>query len=96
MVESKRGVHGGYTLAQAPSELSVGETIRLVDGSFDPVSCGPVGGRPACALADNCAFANLWSRARKAVEEVYDKTTFQDLLDEYGEPGEGDPPMYAI
>jgi Rrf2 family cysteine metabolism transcriptional repressor len=96
LVESKRGVHGGYTLAGEPAQLSVGTVIRLVDGPFDPVNCGPVGGKSGCPLAANCAFLGLWARARKAVEEVYDKTTLQDLIDEFAACGGDEPPMYAI
>lgn len=96
LVESRRGVHGGYALACGPAELCVGRVIRLMDGPLDPVNCAPAGGRPRCPLSGNCAFAGLWRRARDAVEQVYDQTTFQDLLDEYQAAGHDRPPMYSI
>jgi len=79
-VESRRGIQGGYMLAVSPASLSVGDVIRLVDGPIAPVKC--VGGRETdCPLYGNCAFLSLWERATTAVEDVYDSTNFQDLLD---------------
>ena len=81
-VESRRGVQGGYLLLIDPKELSVGRVIRYVDGPFDPVDClNRGGGRSKCPLTDRCALIELWLRAKRALEEVYDGTTFQVLLD---------------
>ena len=81
-VESRRGIHGGYLLAGSPSALTVGEIIQFVDGSVAPVRCVAGGKGTDCPLYGNCAFMGMWSRARDAVAEVYDGTTFQHLLDE--------------
>ncbi|MDY7009726.1 MAG: Rrf2 family transcriptional regulator [Planctomycetota bacterium] len=80
-VESRRGVHGGYSLAASPKTVSAGEIIRFIDGPFEPVRC--VGDRREgdCPLYAKCAFMDMWTRARDAVADVYDSTTFQDLID---------------
>lgn len=80
-IESRRGVQGGYTLSVAPSSLTVGEIIRSVEGPLMPVkkSDDPDAQQH---LPGSYAFANLWDRAEKAVADVYDKTSFQDLIDE--------------
>ena len=80
-VASRRGVRGGYMLAAAPDELSVGDIIRFMEGPLEPVKC--IGGRgAACPLRGGCAFLGLWQRAKEAVRQVYDSTTFADLLRE--------------
>jgi len=33
-------------------------------------------------LHGRCVFDGLWRKARKAVAEVYDRTTFQKLIEE--------------
>ena len=81
-MESRRGVHGGYLLAVDPARLYVGEIIRFIDGPIAPVSCMLAGNESDCPLHGNCAFMGLWSRARDAVAEVYDQTSFQDLIEE--------------
>lgn len=97
-VESHRGRSGGYVLRSRPDELTVGTIIRFVDGPVAPVKC--IGGNPpsdtTCALYDNCAFVDMWSRARDAVASVYDNTTFQGLIDNERIRGEKKANMYCI
>jgi len=94
-VESRRGVQGGYLLALAPADLSVGEIIRFVDGPLAPARC--VGDEDCdCPMLGNCAFMDLWKRARDAVSEVYDNTTFEDLLETERAGAEKGAPNYSI
>ena len=81
-VESRRGVHGGYLLAASPVSLTVGDIIRFIDGPIAPVRCLTTLKDSGCPLKGNCAFMGMWDRAREALSEVYDKATFQDLIDE--------------
>ena len=81
-VRSRRGAQGGYELGTRPRDLSVGQIIRMVDGPLDPVQCIAGRGAPECPLGERCALISLWKRAKQAVEEVYDGTSFQDLVDQ--------------
>jgi Rrf2 family protein len=81
-VESRRGINGGYVLAVSPHAISVGDIIRSVDGSSAPVRCAVGRGERHCPLKGQCAFIGLWERAQQAIEEIYDKTTLQDLIDD--------------
>jgi Rrf2 family protein len=85
-VESRRGAQGGYVLAVSPWDLSVGDVIRFVDGPLAPVKC--LGGQREkdCPLYGNCAFMDVWERAMKAVGEVYDSTSLQELIDQQSSP----------
>jgi Rrf2 family transcriptional regulator, cysteine metabolism repressor len=97
MVESRRGIKGGYVLASLPQNISVGDVIRMVDGSLAPVTC--LAGRSGedCRLKGGCAFAGVWRKAQKAVEEVYDKTSLQDLIDdERTAASQNVPLMYVV
>lgn len=81
LIESRRGMRGGYLLTRKPSEMTVGEIIRLIDGPLDPVKC--IGeGNTACPLQNGCSLIRLWDRAKAAMEDVYDNTTFHDLVEE--------------
>jgi Rrf2 family transcriptional regulator, cysteine metabolism repressor len=82
LVQAKRGVQGGFLLVCKPEDLTVGRIIRLVDGPLDPVRCtGESGKSQSCPLRENCCLIDLWTRAKAAVEAVYDGTTFKDLVD---------------
>jgi Rrf2 family protein len=82
VVESRRGSRGGYALMTSPETISVGDIIRAVDGSLAPVKC--VAGRSdeQCRLRNRCVFVTVWQKAQRAMEEVYDQTTLQNLIDD--------------
>ena len=40
LLHSKRGVGGGYHLAKSPSQLTIGEILRAVEGPFLPLGDG--------------------------------------------------------
>lgn len=82
-VDSSRGPNGGYVLAVAPDGLSVGEVIRFIDGALAPVKCMAGPGGHQCSAQDRCAFAGLWDRAERALSELYNNTTFQDIIEEH-------------
>lgn len=81
-IESRRGVNGGYRLAVAPERVTVGHILRSVDGSLCPVRCAVGTGEDHCALRGRCAFIGMWTRAQESLEQVFDTTTLQDLLDD--------------
>lgn len=95
-VESRRGNEGGYLLRKEPQRLTVGEVIRFVEGPQSPVSCTAGSQNEPCSLAGGCVFLPMWERARKAAEDVYNGTTFQDLVEEETRMGMPCPPSYAI
>jgi len=79
-VESRRGAAGGYGLARSPFNLTVGEVIRFVEGPLDPVMCMGEGGAEQCPLYGRCVLLPMWRKASGAMAEVYDRTTFQELV----------------
>lgn len=80
-VESERGRNGGYRLVRDPAGISVGELIRFVDGPIGPIACTDDASKK-CPLYGGCVFLDVWTRARQAMENVYDETTIAALLAE--------------
>jgi Rrf2 family transcriptional regulator, cysteine metabolism repressor len=96
IVESRRGMRGGYLVALNPAELTVGEVIRLIDGPLDPVKCVGDGSNSTCPLQANCSLIRLWDRVKTAVESIYDNTTFRDLVEEELKMNRSRPIDFAI
>lgn len=95
LVRSVRGSRGGYELAQSPAALTVGQTMRVTEGTIAPTGC--VGdSADGCPLYPDCAFLPMWRRAAEALSGVYDSTTFQDLLDEERQRQESESITYVI
>jgi Rrf2 family protein len=95
-IDSSRGPNGGYCLAVSPDQLSVGEVIRFIDGPLAPVKCMAGSNGHECAAEDRCAFAGLWDRAEQVLSELYDNTTFQDILDEHETMATPSASLYQI
>lgn len=80
LVKSVRGAYGGYMLAKAPTEITAGDIIRVLEGPITPVE-GIEEEEPVKQA--------LWIRIRDAVKNVLDTTTLEDLSkydDEDNEP----------
>lgn len=82
MVKSVRGKAGGYLLARSAEAISVGDVLRAVEGSLAPVSCLGEETEENCPMRDDCAFLPMWHRAQTAMLDVYDGTSYKDLLAE--------------
>ena len=81
-VTSQRGNKGGYILVSSPEELTVGEIMRFMQGPLGPVDCVTAGSKDTCPLYGDCAFLPMWEKVGAAVSDVYDNTTFQDLVNQ--------------
>lgn len=80
-VRSVRGAQGGYLLRKAPEEYTVGEILRLTEGSLAPVSCIEEDDTINCDKQEDCVTLILWKKINNAVSEVVDSITLQDLTD---------------
>jgi len=96
LIESRRGMQGGYLLAREPATVTVGEVIRFVEGPLDPVKCIGDLSISCCPLKESCALIHLWNRAKTAVEAVYDGVSFQDLVEQERQLSKSTPMDYSI
>ncbi len=81
LVEGTRGVRGGYRLARAPAEITVGDVYRVLEGEVAPVECTADDYLPGgCAREQVCLSRNIWERVQRAMLAVLDSTTLDDLL----------------
>ena len=80
-IRALRGKDGGCFLVRSPNHLTVGEVMRFVGGSFAPVGCVSEENTDFCPLQGKCVFLPLWEKAQNALAQVYDGTTFFDLME---------------
>jgi Rrf2 family transcriptional regulator, cysteine metabolism repressor len=69
MLQSQRGVKGGYTFVKDPSELTVLEIVQLLDGAFDDQRG-----------TDSEATHEVWVRAVTSLRDVLSTTTIADVV----------------
>lgn len=78
IVRAQRGAEGGYTLAQPPKVVTVGQILRAVDGPL----AGVRGLRPEETRYEGAAanLPDLWVAVRAAVREVVDEVSLAELV----------------
>lgn len=76
-VRSVRGAQGGYLLTKKPEEYTVGQILRLSEGSLAPVSCIE---DESCEKRAKCITARLYEEINNAVNSVVDRITLADML----------------
>jgi len=81
IVDSKRGFFGGYTLLLQPDQIRVGDIFRLLDREDDTETCMACTSKGSCPFLGDCVFMGLWDQAQQAMDDVYDRTTVQTLID---------------
>ncbi len=82
LVESKRGVFGGYYLAKPAKDISVAELMRIIDGPLAPVRCASLTAYQKCDDCKDeraCTIRKTMKKVRDAMAEVLDNTSILDL-----------------
>ena len=78
LVRSVRGAGGGYLLTRKPEEYTVGEILRVLEGSLAPVGCAE--DKSCCGRAAQCVTQEVWEQIAAAVAGVVDHITLADLM----------------
>jgi len=78
-LESKRGVKGGYSLAKPPHQITLGEVLRLMEGTPAPIFCVDPSSREKCPAEKRCGFQGVLVEVRDAVAHILDSITFEEI-----------------
>ena len=83
VVESKRGIAGGYRLARPPQNITLAAIIRHVEGALAPISCVSERFYEKCSCPDEarCAIRSVMKEARDAVVKVVERVTVAELCE---------------
>ena len=80
ILRTNRGNKGGYMLAKRPAEYTVGEILRITEGSLAPVSC--LDNVPhECVRANECITLSVWQGLYEVMTNYLDNITLQDIID---------------
>lgn len=85
IVDSVRGSQGGYILAKAPSEITVGHVLTALEGPLAPVDCVAGKEEYPCERYEKCPTRGFWESIMLTLNEVADSITIEDLVNCYKE-----------
>ena len=82
LIKSIRGAGGGYVLAKALTEISVGDVLRALEGNLEPVECTAFSQDDTCAAAGGCVTKYVWQRINDSINQTVDEIKLEQLLKE--------------
>src|SRR5215203_1388068 len=84
LVESRRGAHGGYTLAREACEITMAEVVRALEGEIAPIECisADADGVLVCSREHDqpCPTKFLWTRVQGSIVRTLNEMTLDDLV----------------
>jgi len=82
LVTSVRGAGGGYILSRETERISVGDVLRALEGSLDPVECPGLSDENRCGKEDVCVTKYVWRRISDSINRTADEIKISDLVKE--------------
>jgi Rrf2 family protein len=83
LVESRRGAHGGYSLARPAEQISMAEVVQALEGEIAPIECisADADGVLVCAREGDepCPTKLLWTRVQGSIVRTLKDMTLADL-----------------
>ena len=84
LVESRRGAHGGYSLARPAEEISMADVVAALEGEIAPIECitADADGALVCAREGEspCPTKLLWTRVQGSIVRTLNDMTLADLV----------------
>lgn len=81
LVESYKGVHGGYKLKKSPEEISLKEVIELIDGPIAIARC--VDSEEGCSLncdKTSCVYHHIFDTISIDLARKLSKISISDVI----------------
>ena len=77
LVKSSRGAYGGYQLGKPADEISVGEVLRVLEGSLEAAACPGIENG-----SDVCVAKLVWKRINDSITSAVDTLMLGQLIEE--------------
>jgi FeS assembly SUF system regulator len=78
LVESFRGVNGGYRLARAPDDISLAQIVEAIEGPLGVTECSVGVGQ--CDRESYCTMRDNWQSINAAVDDALRARSLADVL----------------
>ena len=82
IVDSKRGIFGGYFLKKPAALITLGNIIRLIDGPLAPIRCASTTAYQKCDDCTDettCSIRKVMIEVRNSIAGVLDNKTILDV-----------------
>lgn len=80
LIKSVRGPKGGYLLADRPEKISVGNIVKVLEGSVKIIDCIEDEDGNCCDKTDDCSTRIVWDKVRESMITILDELTLAKLV----------------
>lgn len=80
ILKTTRGFQGGYMLSAPPENFTVGQILRLTEGSLAPVACAEC--PEDCERSNDCKTLCIWQGLSRVINEYLDNITLLDAVNQ--------------
>ena len=87
IVQSVRGIQGGYILNKKAKEIKLTNIFDAVDEKVKTVQCKKDSKKGCNGKAIKCVTHNLWDELEKHINNFFEKKNLEDLVKENNERG---------
>jgi len=81
LLESIRGPGGGYQLNRPPAKISIGDIIRVLEGSISVSRCLEENVQTVCPQAQTCSPRTFWKNLSQTIESILDDISLEQFID---------------
>jgi len=79
ILQSKRGVAGGYKLSRSPKSITIADLISSVEGPIVMADC--LDHNRGCSLESFCTVKIPWQRVSNIIEEALTELSLADIVE---------------
>ena len=81
LLQSKRGMTGGYYLAKPAEEIMLGQIVRILDGPLAPIRCVSQMAYEPCGCPDesSCGLRMVMGDVRNAIADILDNSSLANV-----------------
>ncbi|MDD5031455.1 MAG: Rrf2 family transcriptional regulator [Patescibacteria group bacterium] len=80
LVQSGKGVKGGYKLAKPAERIEVYEIVKSLEGKMSPFHCLDEGGKIYCKVSCRCGATKVLIKVQEAVKKTLKGIKLSDLV----------------
>lgn len=82
LIKSIRGAGGGYVLNKKLDEISVGDVLRALEGTLEPVECSGLHPEEGCSSSNECVTKYVWKKINDSINQTVDEMKLDQLVAE--------------
>lgn len=96
LVKSIRGSQGGYSLAESPENITVGEILKALEGPLVLADCVAENGESCHSSYNCCVTKSVWAKIQEGIDNVANSITLQQLVEDFNKSKNYEDNMFYI